>query len=394
MKRLAFLAAAMMLAAAGQVEIRLQPGDTLSVQLARFPELSRSAMIADNGTFRIGGGAIPVAGLTLDEANEAIALRLNKELGVDPSSVLVDIAAYRPIVVQPVGQRGAEVAYRPAINVLQALAASRTVRSDAGSLLEELEGDRTQALVPARADRLARALALQARVTAERDRTDFVAPDLTGLGLTDARRAEIVSSEQTMLTLRADRFDEQIANLASQRAAVERQAGSLQEELSLQQERVRLASQLAERISDLDTRGLATQSRLTEVGTELVNAKLLVVRILADLADAETRLAQIDTAVNDLRGNWSLGIAELTAQTETEVASARRDLAEARRQAEIAGDWVGDGPATASAAGAVSESSEGLYRIHRIDADGIATSIEAGSLTRLLPGDVLEVRSQ
>ncbi|MGI6244498.1 MAG: polysaccharide biosynthesis/export family protein [Pseudochelatococcus sp.] len=381
------LFAAVLLAAAGAAAAApaLQPGDTLSIQIARFPEFSRNATIADDGTVRVGGvGPVRAAGLTLDDVSAAITAALKERLGLETTSVLIDIAQHRPVVVYGDGVRGAEVAYRPGMTIVHALAASRTRGSEAdGSVLEKLEAERVVTRLVQNQERLALALSLRARLVAERDDGEIVAPDLSGLGLQDVRIAEIVQSEKALRDLRKRQLQDQIDNLARQRAAVERQIASLAQELELQREREYVATEAATRLRALDARGLATQNRLVEVNTELVNARLLVIRILADRAGAETRLAQIDTAESDLKAQRTLELVRMLADVETEIAAARRDVAAGRRESGLAEEHLG-GLSAAAAPGASS------YRIHRENAGG-AQVIEAELFARLEPGDIVEV---
>lgn len=364
----------------------LSSGDVLSISISRFPELDRSAMIAADGAVRVGGGdAVPVAGLTLDAAQMAVAQHLSALLGIDTMGVLVDIARYRPVVVFGAGRRGGETEYRPGLTVLQAVGATseRNISSDR-SLLEILEGERSPGRLATARDRLAAALSTQERLLAERDNKVFVPVDLSASSLSEARRAEITASERAVYDLRAQRLSEQLNNLELQENATTRQISSLEEEMVLHREREAFLKEELTRIEGLDQRGLTTSGRVTEARSQLVDVQLLVVRIIADRAQAESQKAVITQTMTDLQNQRRLDIAEQLEFVEAEVAAAREGVASAVTELNASEAYLG-GLAARSA------EVETAYVLHRIDADGVMRQTEVSAATPLAAGDVIEV---
>lgn len=363
--------------------IRLGPGDTLSVAVARLPELSREAAIAGDGAIRLAGaGAIPVAGRTLDEAQAVVAEALRTSFGVEPRAVLVDVARYRPVIVYGDGRKGGEIEFRPGLTVLQAVAATGGLRIDlAGSLTEALEAERTVAQLGEATDRLARARAAHARLVAERDGTPIADAGLDDLRLVPGRREEILAAEARLRQIREARFAEQQENLERQRDSVVRQIDSLEREMELHRHREQLAQEDLRASEDLSARGLGTRDRLRDSRTDLVEVQLLIVRILAERSSAETQLAITESLIADGVAARQLELAELLRQAESEIATATRDTDAARRAVGLAEAHIG---------GMAPQDAENLaYVIERG-----AAPIEATPAMALLPGDVLRVVRQ
>ncbi|MFO1208213.1 MAG: polysaccharide biosynthesis/export family protein [Amaricoccus sp.] len=376
------LAALCLVGAAAAENITLQPGDALAVGIARFPELNRTSMIGPDGAVRVGSGTVvSVAGLTLDQAHGAVAAALAKALGVDAGSVLVDVAEYRPVIVHGDGRRGSEVPFRPGLTVVQAAAASDSNRADPGaSLIEALEAQRTFGRLADETDREGRALALHARLLAERDGTPIAPVDLVALGISPNRQAEILGAEQRLYDLRTAQFAKQHENLNTQRDAVMRRVDSLSQELALHRKREDLAKQYLATIEDMGDRGLTTENQLRDARTDLVSAQLLVIRIISDQSEAEGDLAGLQAAISDLDMARTMEIAQLIAQSDTELELARSSVNSARRDAGLA-ESRGDG---------VVPGRDETYVIHRVSGTG-DTAVPATAATPLLPGDVLWV---
>lgn len=361
-------------------EVRLGPGDVLSVAVARLPELSRDAVIASDGAIRLSGtGAIPVAGRTLDDAQAAVAEALQASFGVEPRAVLLDVLRYRPVIVHGDGRKGGEIDFRPGLTVLQAVAATGGLRIDlSGSLTEALEAERTVAQLGEATDRLARAQAARARLMAERDGGEIAPAGLESLALPAARKAGLLEAEATLRRIREARFAEQQQNLNRQRDSVARQIESLNREMELQRHREEIAQEDVRTSEDLSARGLGTRDRLRDARTDLVDVQLLIVRILAERSAAETQLTVTESLIADGAAARQQELAELLRLSESEIATATRDAEAARRAVGLAEAHIGGGAPRAE---------ETLsYVIERG-----AESLNATPATALLPGDVLRV---
>jgi polysaccharide biosynthesis/export protein len=85
-----------LVSAEAQQGYRVQPGDTLRVDVLEDPDLSRSALVLPDGRIAFPlVGTISVSGRTLDQINEVIADALEPNFAVRPS-VFASLAALRP----------------------------------------------------------------------------------------------------------------------------------------------------------------------------------------------------------------------------------------------------------------------------------------------------------
>ena len=81
---------------------RIGPGDALTVQVQRFPDLSFAANVSPEGKIVAPLlGTLSVRGLTLEEIQEKIRLGLNRYV-IDPQ-VIVSLAAQRPVQITITG---------------------------------------------------------------------------------------------------------------------------------------------------------------------------------------------------------------------------------------------------------------------------------------------------
>ena len=115
-----------------------------------------------------------------------------------------------------------------------------------------------------------------------------------------------------------------------------RRVDSLSQELALHRKREDLAKQYLATIEDMGDRGLTTENQLRDARTDLVSAQLLVIRIISDQSEAEGDLAGLQAAISDLDMARTMEIAQLIAQSDTELELARSSVNSARRDAGLA----------------------------------------------------------
>jgi polysaccharide export outer membrane protein len=385
------LCGALLAAAAGSAQdLRLAPGDVLTIQVARLPELDRNAMIGLDGTIRVGGASVFLDGLDLDGAHRAVVAALTRETGVEPSFVLVDVAEWRPVAVYGAGVRGGELPWRPGMTVRRALAAVNTRQrdEDAPQLLEIFEVQRAGTRILDEANRLARALVriaiFEAELgvkTADAGSGDIGSANIPETSAVSAAMDRFRAIETEVHSLRRARTQQQQENLAAQRTLIADQIESLTEELALQRRRVALSEEQLATTEQLSARGLSTQDRVSNRQTDLMNAQLLLIRILSERAAAETRLALIDSAVAELATSWTL---ELT----NELKDARNEAITARNALTLAHHDLAAGEEVVGGIG-VDRLNHG-YAIHR-NVGAEVEALAAGPDTTVLPGDVIEV---
>jgi len=83
-------------------EYRVQPGDTLRVEVVEDQSLNRTLLVSPDGRISLpGAGALRVNGLTIEQIQRALAQRLAPGF-VNPPNVFVDIQALAPEDDDPV----------------------------------------------------------------------------------------------------------------------------------------------------------------------------------------------------------------------------------------------------------------------------------------------------
>jgi polysaccharide export outer membrane protein len=91
-----FLMAGLAGAAAAQSNYRIQPGDTLQIEVLEDPQLGRSVLVLPDGSISFPlAGSVQAGGRTVDGVGRAIAQRLASDFAVEPT-VLVSVAALGP----------------------------------------------------------------------------------------------------------------------------------------------------------------------------------------------------------------------------------------------------------------------------------------------------------
>jgi polysaccharide export outer membrane protein len=115
---------------------RLQIGDVISISVAGFPELSQHATIQIDGRITdVLLGRVDAAGFDIAELQSRIrelqSNRLYQKLTstgqtiavrISPDAITLDIASYRPVYVDGDVAKPGELAFRPGLNVRQAIA--------------------------------------------------------------------------------------------------------------------------------------------------------------------------------------------------------------------------------------------------------------------------------
>lgn len=102
---------------------KLGSGDQLRVTVFNDPRLTGDFRVTDTGMVALPlVGAIPVAGRTTAEAEQAIERSLRSRNLFNDPSVAVEVTEYRPVFVLGMVERGGQTPYQPGMTVLAAVA--------------------------------------------------------------------------------------------------------------------------------------------------------------------------------------------------------------------------------------------------------------------------------
>lgn len=367
----------------GQVasEYRLSAGDVLQISVAGAPDLARRISISLDGSASFPLiGEIQVAGLSLSEIRTRIrdliparGYKNRKFSGsdaldvIDRDEISLDVAEYRPLYILGDIVKAGEVAYRPGMTVMQAIAVAGGYRSP--SELENSTIRRTyETALIAFATEKVRIWRLRAMLGRANDAFDD--KEIAGLGRETIQRMINLQTEH-MKALQDDHKQQkeelQIAiTLANQRVK------ALAAQLDNEKTSARLDSDELERAQELSKKGIVAANRLTEVHrTALLSAtRTLQTDVATEGAKRERQ--EVEAKLERLDGSLRIELLR-----DLDVATAKADTLEL--QVRAAREQL------------LSSFRTGAEKpIIKVQRDGTALT-EMTEGTPLAPGDVIEV---
>lgn len=254
---------AALLPSAARAEYLLASGDVLDITVFRVPELSHELTVDVDGRIAFPPlGRIDVAGQTLD----GVALRLRELLTrqeiLSNPQVTVALATTRPVFIGgDVATPGAypyqaDLTVRRAMALAGGLGFARTRGAEEASRLRS-ERDTT-------AIDLLREQARLRRLEAEIAGREVFEAALPGHGVSQARQDEILALEARKLAANLAEAREEKAHLERGVALVDERIRTLADQRSLQEGLVAQQTGEIDRIREIQSRGLASQARVTE----------------------------------------------------------------------------------------------------------------------------------
>lgn len=262
---------------------RLGAGDKLSLDLSGWTE-SEALTIDADGQIRITElGGVSLAGLTLDEAEEAVAKAMvDQGIFVDPNVSLM-VTAYAPVMV------GGDVAspgrqdYVAGMTVASAIALSGGSQSS-GVTRFELARARTEAENNMRSANLQIAAAVThlARIDAFLNGTEIVIdeaaegmiPDLAAVDL-----GKMIENETAELAEQASRTDQLLAFWENEIRTLEAQRTNYDGRIQVQNSIVVSTAEALESARELQERGLQTSTRLASAEQRDAEARSRVLEL-------------------------------------------------------------------------------------------------------------------
>ena len=372
------LAIAAGVAGAQETRYRVGPGDTLSVSIFGYDDISGEQVVREDGRIALHLlGTIDVAGRTVPEVEAEVAKRASETFQSEPS-VVVGMTRYRDVFVSGEVTTPGAYEFRPGLTVVKAVAlAGGTPRAVAAGAADEqriLEAQR-------------RAAQAEVQVANETARIEAMDADLARLEGEPAGGAEVEAAdgpEAELVAMRRALLTRSVEQAERQARLAEQEAESMQQRrLLIQNQREATAEQL-ERMEELADRGLSRREQLLDL------------QIAAD----NYRADELESSAFEARALQTAANAE--SQVEIEHTRYRQDLladriaAEENRALALA-EYRASVAFLRSAGQAVSaltgaEETEPIYEIIR-GAGEDAESIRAELTTPLSPDDVLIVRT-
>ncbi len=364
-------------------DIILEPGDEISVDVVRNPDLNRTVVVGAFGQIRLPyAGAVALEGLTLDQARDLIAAKLFEQIAVDPASVSLDIVARAPVYVINNGIGSGPIDYRPGITVLMAAASVIPAPSISSriSVIEELETSRKPFELEQTQERLALVRLRIARLTAEASQNDFEAPGWAELEISQSRWKELVRIERASLIARNELNQNQDKLLADQEAAQKVLISRLEEQRDILEQRKEILQKERDRTESLSNQGLARRSQMESIEGAVLDLDFTRVEVLTELGNAQSGLAAIQRTRGALQDNRSVIIAETLAELRSEEAQLISQVASFRRQISLSSGSL-------DALDTIHDQDSNAEYTLRIFRDGETLSAEPED--RLEPGDVI-----
>lgn len=371
---LALLAVVAGAARAEEGHYRVGPGDTLSVSILRYEDISSDRVVRQDGRIALHLlGPVEVAGLTVPEVEAEIARRAREVFQAEPS-VIVGLARYRDVFVGGEVTTPGAYEFRPGLTVVKAVALAgglpRGAAADDAGEQRALEAQR-------------RAAQAETRIANAAARIEAIDAELAQLDGEDADGEPPEGPEADLVAMRRVLLGQSVARAQRQARLAEEEAQSMrQRRILIENQREATAEQL-ERMEDLAERGLSRREQLLDLQIATDNYRADELESTAFEARARQTAANAESQVEIERIQYRQDLLADRIAAEEE-----RALALAEYRASVAYLRTA-GRAVAALAGP--DAAGPVYEIIRGAGEGGRT-IPADLHTPLRPDDVLMVR--
>lgn len=367
----------------------LAPGDTLRFDILDDEKDPVELPVGSDGSIQAPYvGAVPVAGLTVAEAFEAVKQHYSERQIFRVPKLALSVAAYRPVYVTGDVRQPGAYDFKPALTVEKAMALA------GGQITAQAADDPVLARARMRGELesietniIAAALSF-ARLTAQLDGRESIADDdipAVARPYVDGLVAEAVRAVETrILQANNESFAAQeevlMANLEEAKDEV-----ALLEELARKVERtVEIAREGLERARELQSRGIQTLTEVSNIERQVSMEEVRQLQVLSDLSGARRNIGTLKSSLAELMQQRRVGaLVELQTQnTNLAAAIAARRAAE-EQLALLASMSVEE----------LADNKEIVldFKIRRQTEDGL-TELPATAATSVAPGDVVIVR--
>ena len=366
-------------------DYRLSPGDQVRVQVYQREDLSGTHQIGDNGMISLPLlGRLPAAGSTLYALEKSVSEAIER-LSERTENVIIEIPARRPIYIVGLVNNPGAYTFAADMTVLHAVALGGGMyRLDerAGGLTG---ASRESAQLSQSVLRLKRALALHARLQAERDAETVLEPPKQLVALEGGVGAQQYMTRQLqIMKKRAEARDTQALSQVKAAGLTKQEIKKLKEQENLIFEQIKLASGELEAINKLKQKGLIGRSDLFTIQRVIANLE-------ADRREVQARIVRTQRNSLESEERYQLLGINQKLTLEQELIQAKFDIA-ANESAIQASQWI-----VGELTSAAQQEDKGLksitveYQIIRT-VDKVRYKLAAQELTALCPGDIVRVQ--
>ncbi|MFE1601567.1 polysaccharide biosynthesis/export family protein [Methylobacterium sp. ID0610] len=365
---------------------RLAPGDRVALSVYGQTEMSGDYAVGTDGNLFLPLiGEVPVAGVTLRDAQNQVVARLVDGFVQQPV-VSLRIIEMRPIYVLGDVRQPGSYAFRPGLSVLSGIAlAGGFARPEQIQINQQtdflLADERVRVLEATR--RLYRIR--RARLEAQRRNEENFRPPAEVEG--DAGAAPILAEERQILTTQRSALLQSLEMLQAQKPRIEADIAGVQAQRTAEETQLRLIQAHMEDYEKLMANGLARRYQGIEFQREEARNKGTIARLNSDLARLDLSLGDLALRLQEMKDSYQRRILSEMQEATTRLNEAETQLSSAR---EIRA-------ARLQAAGSLAapETNEAIRQIviTRVQ-DGRTETITAEAGTSLLPGDIVDVRRE
>ena len=367
-------------------DYRLSPGDQARVLVYQREDLSGTYQIGDNGMISLPSlGRLPAAGSTLHALEKSVAETIEHSTG-RTENVIIEILARRPIYIVGLVNNPGAYLFAADMTVLHAVALGGGLyrpNERAGGLIgaSRESGQLNQSVL-----RLKQALALHARLQAERDAETVLEPPKQLVALEGEDGAQQYMNRQLrIMEIRAEARKMDELNTVSAAGFAKQEIKNLKEQVSLSADQLKLAAGELEAINTLKQKGLLRRSDLFTIQRVIANLEADRRAVQARISRAQFNLLQTEARLQLLGINQKLAIEQELNQAKFDIASNESAIQESQW---IVGELI---------SAAQQEDNKGLksitieYQIIRT-VDKVRYKLAATELTALCPGDIVRLR--
>jgi polysaccharide export outer membrane protein len=367
----------------------LAPGDKIAVVVFGHADLSGEFLIDGTGGVEFPlAGLIPVAGLTVQKAKERIAERLADGYLQRPA-VSLRLSEPRPIFVVGDVRLPGSYPFRYGASVLSAVATA------GGYGLPEQpgqQGGRTDFLLADERLRVLEAnqralLVRRARLLAQRNgAVTFSLPRHPSLSANDVSVAQLVAEQHDILSTESVSLQQQLRLLREQKPRLEAEIVGVKEQIKNEARQLELIQQHLEDYNKLLSSGLARRYTGIELQREEARNKSNLGRLAADIARLENSIGEVALRIHEAENSYRRRILADLQDVGARLQELETTLPMAR---EVRAARLQQGGA---ALGAAQGEIERTITIHRARGLAAPAPFQATEATRLLPGDIVEIR--
>lgn len=243
--------------------IRVYEWRSVEGEVREWPALTGEYVVGASGALTLPFvGSVPAIGKTTEEVAGTIGSKLKNVLGlVDKAEASVEVIEHRPFFISGEVKASGRYPYSPGLTVQRAIAIA-----GGGSQLATTGSRASRDAISATGnigilrDQLVRLLVQRARVNAETNKTDIVAPVFRGAPSNFI--ASLVEDETVIMVSRQRKIDQELSALDSLQSLLEQEIAALRQKMVSIESQLETVGKERKGMEELARKGLVNNTRL------------------------------------------------------------------------------------------------------------------------------------